>query len=100
MPSFLERKIEEVRRQPEHVRLRYVWGLVAFIMLLLFSFWVVTLRDSFRVPSQDEIRPIRDAIPPATADLQKNGQSIKQMVDGAQSLSQEGLAGSVPVSGQ
>jgi len=100
MASFLERKIEEIRKEPEYVRLRYVWGLVAFIMILLFSFWVATLRDSFRPPSDAEAQPIKGAIPSSATDLQKDGQSIRQMVDGAQSLSAEGLSGSVPANGQ
>jgi len=86
--------------EPEYVRLRYVWGLVAFIMILLFSFWVVTLRDSFRTPSDAEMQPIKGAIPSSANDLQKDSQSINQMVDGAKSLSSEGLNGLVPANGQ
>ncbi len=62
MLSFLERKIEEVRQKPESVRLRYVWGLVAGIMIVIFFGWIMGLRAGFRAASpSDDIRSVQDS---------------------------------------
>ncbi len=90
MKSLIERKIEEIRGEPEHVRLRYVWGLVAVVMVLVFSFWVMTLRDSLRSSdTDDDIQALKDSLPSSAQDLQSDSQSVKQMVDDVQSLSNE-----------
>lgn len=92
MSSYLERKLEEIRQEPEHVRLRYVWGAVAVIMILLFLFWVMMLRDGFRNSTQADSKAIKDVIPPTAGSLVKEGQSIGQMVGDAQSFAGEGLS--------
>ena len=43
----LNKKIEEVRKKPEHVRMRYVWGCVIASILVIFSFWVFSLKNNF-----------------------------------------------------
>ncbi|EKE25128.1 MAG: hypothetical protein ACD_5C00281G0001 [uncultured bacterium] len=36
-------KIEEIRRKPEHVRVKYVWGCVAASMLLIITIWFFSI---------------------------------------------------------
>lgn len=44
----ISEKIEEIRKKPEHIRLRYVWGLVAVSMFFVIIIWIFSLKDSFR----------------------------------------------------
>lgn len=46
MKSF-EHKIEEIRRQPEHIRLRYVWGSVAVCMVAIMAIWFISIKANF-----------------------------------------------------
>lgn len=44
-------KIEEIRRQPEHIRLRWVWGLTAGFMVVIIFIWIILLKgQSINVP--------------------------------------------------
>ncbi|KKP80187.1 MAG: hypothetical protein A2271_03815 [Candidatus Moranbacteria bacterium RIFOXYA12_FULL_35_19] len=40
-------KIEEIRRQPEHVRLRWAWGLTAFGMVFILIIWMISFSAQF-----------------------------------------------------
>jgi hypothetical protein len=51
----LQKKIEEIRQQPEPVRLRYVVICVAISMSAILILWVFSLRTSFR---QIEEKPL------------------------------------------
>lgn len=42
----LQNKIEEIRRKPEHIRLRYVWALVAISMFFVIIIWFFSLKAS------------------------------------------------------
>ena len=42
----LSEKIEEIKRKPEHIRLRYVWFFVAVSMVGIVSIWVFSLKAS------------------------------------------------------
>ena len=35
----IERKIEEIRRKPEHIRIRYIYGLMAISMFFILLLW-------------------------------------------------------------
>jgi hypothetical protein len=48
----IQRKIEEIRRQPEHVRLKYVWGCVAVSMGMVVALWFFSLYASFQKTEQ------------------------------------------------
>jgi hypothetical protein len=41
----LNEKIEDIRRKPEHIRLRYVWFLVAFCMTFVLIIWIFSLKS-------------------------------------------------------
>lgn len=41
-------KIEEIRSKPEHIKLRYVWGAVAFSMLFILLIWIFSLNIFFK----------------------------------------------------
>lgn len=46
-------KIENIRSQPEHIRMRYVWGSLALSMLFILSIWLLSLHESFTIISED-----------------------------------------------
>jgi heme exporter protein D len=55
----IQRKIEEIRRKPEHIRIRYVWGCVGVSMGVIVVLWLFSLRAAF----QDiERRPLRESL--------------------------------------
>lgn len=37
-------KIEEIRKKPDHVKLRYVWFFVALCMVLIVAIWFFSLQ--------------------------------------------------------
>lgn len=39
----LQDKIDEIRRKPEHIRIRYVWMCVAVSMVLIIVIWIISL---------------------------------------------------------
>lgn len=56
----LQKKIEEIRRRPESERWKYVWGCVAFSMLLVLTLWILSMRSSVqRFPDQSLERTLR-----------------------------------------
>jgi len=40
----LAKKIEEIKRKPEHIRLRYVWFFVAMSMVVVLFVWFFSLK--------------------------------------------------------
>jgi predicted PurR-regulated permease PerM len=59
-------KIEEIRKQPEHIRLRYVWGAVAVSMIFIIIIWIFSMMTIFggnSAQSQNpDISPIKDQL--------------------------------------
>lgn len=50
----IQEKIEEIRRQPEHIRMRYVLGSVSVSMVLIGILWIFSLTTSFQNQSGDD----------------------------------------------
>ncbi|MDO8566385.1 MAG: hypothetical protein Q7S04_04385 [Candidatus Moranbacteria bacterium] len=46
-------KIEWVRRQPEHIRMRYVLGSLFVSMVFILGIWFLSLAESFQSIKQD-----------------------------------------------
>jgi len=47
MVDILE-KIEEIRKKPEHIRRRYVFVIVFVCVIVIFSIWMITVKNSFK----------------------------------------------------
>ena len=71
----INKKIEEIRQQPEHVRIRYVWIAVAVSMFFIILIWLFSLNESFK-----KTNPASDM---------KNLPSIKQSIEEMQSIKNE-----------
>lgn len=41
-------KIEEIRQKPEHIRMRYVWGSVFVVMILILIVWFFSIKETFK----------------------------------------------------
>ena len=63
----IQEKIEEIRRQPEHIRMRYVFGSVSVSMVLIGILWIFSLTTSFQDRSGEENASFNDyrAVPGA-----------------------------------
>ena len=70
-------KIENVRRQPEHIRMRYVWGSLIVSMLFIVSIWLLSLHESFSSLSKDT----PTAIEQGKEALKGNGQPEPSLSD-------------------
>jgi hypothetical protein len=53
MEFSLQEKIEVMRREPEHVRMRYVIVCVSVTMILIFGVWLLAVEDSVTTAIQD-----------------------------------------------
>lgn len=67
----IKEKIEFVRQQPDHVRMRYVWICVTASMLVVFAIWIFSITMTFKknVPPEKSID---------TTELQQQLQDIKE----------------------
>lgn len=51
----INRKLDEIRNKPEHIRVRYVWGIVAICMFFILVLWIFSVKDIFNnMNSQSE----------------------------------------------
>ena len=51
----INRKLEEIRQKPEHIRMRYVWGAVAVSMFLIILIWIFSFKNTFESASPDKV---------------------------------------------
>lgn len=64
----IQSKIEEIRKQPEHVRMRYTLLSVFISMLFISVLWIFSITTSFKNSS--------DATPMPVVPVEKNNQAI------------------------
>ena len=48
-------KIEEIRKQPEHVRLRWAWGLTVIGMAVIIIIWMISLSAQISSMNEKEV---------------------------------------------
>lgn len=53
MARSLWEKIEWIREQPEHIRMRYVFGCLLVSMAFIVGIWLLSLKESFRSIGRD-----------------------------------------------
>jgi hypothetical protein len=68
----ISEKIARIRRQPEHVRLRYVWGCVAVSMFIVLAIWIFSISAMFRAQKNT---PTQEG---GASDIAKQLQDLKQ----------------------
>lgn len=105
----INRKIQEIRQKPEHIRLRYIWGLVAVSMFFIIIIWIFSLEESLKKTQPDEASNLPDLkqsleemqsikdIAPSINDVLKNPQANNQPSSANnQNLSSEGILNQAP----
>lgn len=53
----LQGKLDEIRRKPEHIRIRYVWMWVAISMVFVIAIWIVSIVAQNKKNSASEMTP-------------------------------------------
>ncbi len=69
--SGIDEKIAEIRSKPEHIRLRWVYGLVAISMLLVLFVWILSMKVSMTPQPDDDTTSIQDIRDTVNDTLQK-----------------------------
>lgn len=89
MFDTLERKIHDIRKQPEQVRVRYMWGAVAISMVFVTIIWLMSIRINFIKIRNDEKshtvvesfqQQMQDAGMPKDQQQQPGGVSIQDLI--------------------
>lgn len=99
-----EKKIENIRSQPEHVRIRYVIGAVFVSMIFILIIWFAALKQSFytireesqTVPTLESTNPFEgfDQIkPPSLTQPSRQQEDAGSLEDILQGVPQDGPNG-------
>lgn len=89
----INKKLNEIRKKPEHIRVYCVWGAVAVCMLFILILWVFSVKDIFnnmRAHSGSSGSCLTDI----KKGLEEQGQdapSIKEVMDQASQKIEEGI---------
>lgn len=74
-------KIEEIRRKPEHIRMRYVWFFVFISMILVLTIWFFSMQGQMKqIPSS--IGPVQD-LGDAAEQFNQQKDSLRDVMDSA-----------------
>ena len=49
----IQEKLEEIKKQPEHIRMRYVIAFVSISMFFVLVVWVISLKQNFKSIQSD-----------------------------------------------
>lgn len=84
MRSFLWGKIEAIRREPEHVRMRYVFLCLAVSMVFIIGVWILSLSESLHSVTKNTsgaIETVRTSVPkdsvPSLNDLFNQAETLQ-----------------------
>jgi len=82
----IRNKIEEIRQKPEHIRLRYVWAMMAISMLCIVFIWFFSFlaeekssESSVMTPNDQNIENIKQS----QQEIQNAASGMKQTLDTA-----------------
>lgn len=80
-------KVEEIRKKPEHIRMRYVWFFVAVSMLFVIIIWIFSL-----VTSQQNTRTDSTNSDPFNSDIFDQFGDQKKALDDTRKNIQDSLS--------
>ncbi len=97
MPINLDKKIEEIRRKPEHIRHRYVLGAVAISMLLVLIIWIFSIKESFKsIPSEKEnFSSLKESFDESVS--KENLPSLEGLLEKSGRMMEEGITQDEPI---
>ncbi len=98
----IAKKIEEIQQQPEHIRLRWVWGSVAVSMLIILIIWLLSITLMFKSnrneSSQESSNSNTDAQNQTISNTPSQSNSLKDYTkNNSISIESEGIAPSKEV---
>ena len=76
---WLTQKIEEIRRRPEEIKLRYVWGSVIISMFFIVIIWLLSIMTLFDKESFEKNSPDLSPIKEQLQDFKKSTPSIQDI---------------------
>jgi hypothetical protein len=94
----INKKIEEIRCKPEHIRIRYVWAGVLITMLFIVIIWLFSLGESFENFSsstsdarylKDQWNNTKENMPSIEEFMKSSG---KELENETESLSEQGTS--------
>ena len=90
----INKKIDEIRNKPEHIRLRYVWGAMAVSMFFILILWIFSVRDIFR-NMNTQVDSSESCLTDIKKGFEEQGQnsapSIKEIMGQASQRIEEGI---------
>ena len=48
-------KIDEIRKKPDYIRLRWAWGLTGFAMIFVLVIWVISFSAQIKSDNEEEL---------------------------------------------
>ncbi|NTU66301.1 MAG: hypothetical protein HGB08_00010 [Candidatus Moranbacteria bacterium] len=90
----IKNKIEEIRQKPEHIRLRYVWAMMAISMLCILFVWFFSFlaeEKSISPSISAESDPNIENMKQSQQEIQGAASGMKQTLDSAKNQIQSGL---------
>jgi heme exporter protein D len=85
----INKKIEQIRHQPEHVRVRYVWICVAISMLVVLMFWFFSIASMFAEEKNNSDQNKTADVP----NMQEQLQTLKNQAPSLKDLGNQSLSG-------
>lgn len=85
----IRQKIEAIRKEPEHVRVRYVWILTGVCMFFVILIWIFSLKQLASQKQGDSLPFFGEDGQKAIKDLQNEGKELKNMKDNLGDISQD-----------
>lgn len=93
----ISEKIEEIRNQPEYMRVRYVWGCVAVSMFIIFILWIFSIASMFANEKKNSNQTTSEAVPSINEQLQAlqaQSKSLKDLNDQSLTIDDKNSAAS------
>jgi len=86
----IKKKIKQINKEPEHIRMMYVWGCVAASMLIIFIVWVFSIVSMFTNHKTDNNNT--EEIGKQLQDLREQAASLKSLGNKSINDINEGIA--------
>lgn len=90
------KKIEEIRQQPEDVRMRWVWGSVAICMVIIFAIWIFSISAMFRKENSSQQPLDTTAIEEQLQNIKEQSASLKDYANQSATIKPDDTATTDP----
>lgn len=77
----IQKKIEEIKKKPEHIRIRYVWFLTAFCMFFILLIWEISIKTNVKLIQKNPAIKLDFAENKTIKDIQDKSKDIKKIKD-------------------